>query len=200
MSGIQKYKGHTIEIKHDDNPESPREWENICIFHIAHSKYSFGDENYQSFQGIETARNKAIRNRDIVLPLYMYDHGGITISLTPFSCPFDSGQVGFVSVPRKRMLSEYSKKIFTPKLKARALEIVEHELATLDSFLRGEVYGYTVDDEDSCWGFYGEEDAIAEAKGEIDYTVKDNTIKHYKKIKMWIKNHVPLYARTALEA
>jgi hypothetical protein len=32
----------------------------------------------------------------VILPLYLYDHGGITISCSPFSCPWDSGQVGWI--------------------------------------------------------------------------------------------------------
>ena len=29
-----KYKGHTIEICQDENPFSPREWDNICEYQI----------------------------------------------------------------------------------------------------------------------------------------------------------------------
>ena len=32
----------------------------------------------------------------VILPLYLYDHSGITISTRPFSCPWDSGQVGWI--------------------------------------------------------------------------------------------------------
>ena len=31
-----------------------------------------------------------------MLPLYLYDHSGITMSISPFSCPWDSGQVGWI--------------------------------------------------------------------------------------------------------
>lgn len=37
----------------------------------------------------------------IVLPLYLYDHSGITMSTGRFSCPWDSGRVGFIYVTRK---------------------------------------------------------------------------------------------------
>jgi hypothetical protein len=32
----------------------------------------------------------------VVLPLYLYDHSGLTISTSPFSCRWDSGQVGYI--------------------------------------------------------------------------------------------------------
>ena len=36
----------------------------------------------------------------VILPLYLYDHSGITISTGPFSCPWDSGQVGWIKAPK----------------------------------------------------------------------------------------------------
>lgn len=36
----------------------------------------------------------------VILPLYLYDHSGITISTGPFSCPWDSGQVGWIYAPK----------------------------------------------------------------------------------------------------
>ena len=71
----EDYKGHTIDIITDDNPESPREWDNICIFHIAHKNYSFGDKNYNDSESLKDAEKEAINNGDIVLPLYIYEIG-----------------------------------------------------------------------------------------------------------------------------
>lgn len=171
-----QYRGHKIEISYDECGWDPRENDNICVFHIAHRRYNFGDENYNDRESIEAAKKEAISNGDITLPLYMYDHSGITISLSPFSCPWDSGQVGFVQIPRKKMIEEFGKKIFTPKLKKRALEIAKGEVSELDSCLRGEVYGYKIDDDgDSCWGFIGDKKyCIEEAKGSVDWQVKDD--------------------------
>jgi len=194
------YKGHTIEIKYDENAESPREWDNVCVFHIGHSRYSFGDKNYNDRESIDKAFHEAKNNGDVVLPLYMYDHSGITISLAPFSCPWDSGQVGFVQVPRKEFVAEFGKKRFTPKLKAKALEWAKNETETLDCYLRGDVYGYVVDnDGDSCWGYYSIEDAMREAESVVDWIVKEAKKKHCEQVKIWIKNKVPFQVRTSLK-
>jgi len=164
------YKDNIISIQYDDNPENPREWDNICIIHIGHKRYCFGDKNYNDYESIEEARKEAKNNGDVILPLYMYDHSGITISLTPFSCPWDSGQIGFVQIPRKKMLKEFNKKIFTKKLKEKALEIAKNEVEILDSYISGNVYGYIINEyEYSCWGYYSIEDALNEAKTIIDY-------------------------------
>lgn len=96
-----------------------------------------------------------------VLPLYLYDHSGIAMSATPFGCPWDSGQVGFIYAERDQ--AEY------PDPMADLL----NEVKTYDRYLSGDVYGYVIKDMDcnelsSSWGFYGfnqcKEDALAEAK------------------------------------
>lgn len=49
------------------------------------------------------------------------------------------------------MLKEFSAKKFTQSLQAKALKIAQGEVQTYDQFLRGEVYGYQIDEDgDSC--------------------------------------------------
>lgn len=199
VADTKTYKGHEIEVKYDENPESPRSMDNVCVFHVAHSNYSFGDKNYSDSESIKAAEAKAKRDGDLVLPLYMYDHSGITISLSPFSCKWDSGQVGFVQVPRKKFVEEFGKKIFTPKLKAKAKEWAINETETLDKYIRGEMFGYVVDDDDSCWGYYSIEDAMNEAESIVDWMIKDAEKKHCEQLKIWIKNKVPMENRRTME-
>jgi len=172
----KEYKNHTIDIAIDENPDSPRTWTNTCVFHILHKKYAFGDKNYSSMETYEEAIKEARNKKDIVLPLYMYDHSGTTISLTPFACKWDSGQVGAVVIPRKAMLDNFGKKIFTSNLKKKALEIASLEVNTMDNFLQGYVYGYIVDAIHSCWGYYSVDEAIAEAKSIIDDMVIEKAL------------------------
>jgi hypothetical protein len=169
-----QYKNHTIGIYPDDCAESPRSWDNICEFHCSHRRYSLGDKgfNYSNGQDCITATREAEKQGDIVMPLYLYDHSGITISLSPFSCPWDSGQVGFVIVRKEKMLKEFSAKRFTKFLKNKALKIAQGEVDTYDQYLRGEIYGYKIDDDgDSCWGYYGMDYCIEEAKAVVDSMV-----------------------------
>ncbi len=195
----ETYKNHEIEIEIDENPVSPREDDNICIIHIVHKNYSFGDKHHSTLESAKQAEHDAEKNGDIVLPLYMYDHSGITISLSPFSCRWDSGQVGFVQVPRKKIIEEFGKKNFTPKLKVKALEWAKMEVETLDSYIRGEIYGYVIDDTgDSCWGYYSIGDALNEARSIVDWIVENTVKKHCEQVKIWIKNKVPLINRESL--
>ena len=193
----ETYKGHEIKIEQDLDPESPREWDNLCIIHVAHQHYNIGDKNYNDYESIRAAEREAKRNGDLVLPLYMYNHSGITIALAPFSCRWDSGQVGFVQVPRKAMMEEFGKKLFTSQLKQKGRKIAEGEVETFDIYIRGDVCGFAVDDgEESCYGFYSIKDAMDEAKSIVDYMVKKAKEKHCEQLKTWIKNKVPFEYRT----
>lgn len=170
----------------------------------------------------------------IILPLYLYDHSGITMRTSKFSCPWDSGQVGWIYATKDTLRKEtgytedelFSKdKYRTPKVGERvkikgfedrefaqvisadengvfvdwdynkalnyrkpenkgyfkydqvaevmsnvAVQILEGEVEIYDQYLRGDVYGYVIEEKikcehcgavdfehiDSCWGFYGD--------------------------------------------
>ena len=192
----ETYKNHKIELFIDENAESPREWDNLGTMVCFHRSYELGDKHKYT---VEEIKDLLDRKDVLALPLYLYDHSGITISTKPFSCPWDSGQVGIVFVEYSKIKEEYSVKRISPKIRERARKCLIGEVETYDTFLRGEVLGYVVDDDgDSCWGYYSEEDAISEARSVIDWTIKESVKKHAEKLKVYIKNHVPLEKRECL--
>lgn len=172
------YKGYTIEIHHDDDPLfSPRENDNITELHCCHKRSKIGDFNYQNVSELENIVIEAHKNRDIVLNLYMYDHGMIVLSLTPFSRPWGSGQVGFVIIRREKILKEFNKKIITNKTKTKVLEIASDEIDIYNKYLRGDVWGYIiVEKNESCWGYYGVDNCINAAKELVDCIEKNEKV------------------------
>lgn len=97
----------------------------------------------------------------IALPVYKYEHSGIVLATTPFSCPWDSGQVGFIMATPKEVREWYGVSRVTKKVRERALESLRGEIETFSQFLEGEVYGFRIIDEDGdevdgCSGFYGD--------------------------------------------
>lgn len=42
----------------------------------------------------------------VILPLFLYDHSGITMSTSVFSCPWDSGQVGWIYASKQKFIDE----------------------------------------------------------------------------------------------
>jgi hypothetical protein len=211
----EQYKGYTIEIYPDHCDESPREWDNLCELHCWHRRMSLGDFNYNpdndsSREELNAKLREAKKNRDIVLPLYIYQHSGVALSLTntvyPFNDQWDAGQVGFVIIRRKEALTNMipERKILAQKRRKRCIAIAEAEIGTYNQYFCGDVYGYCItkndtdEDKDSYWDFYGREEVMREAKSVVDYYVEQDRKEHQKRLKEQIKHKAPLEARVPL--
>lgn len=122
-----------LEILSDDDPLNPRsEWDNVCTMLCWHSRYNLGDsygssnrqsrfeswpDHYKNPDYLTGQMTKqAIEEMGerypdgfgpgIVRPLYLYNHSGLSISMSPFSCPWDSGQVGWIYCSFEKALAE----------------------------------------------------------------------------------------------
>lgn len=103
------------------------------------------------------------------LPLWLYDHGGITMSCGArtgqYADNWDSGQVGWIIVLKQTIMNEcmgeyvldeageriklengqYKIKPLTEdNWKTRAVEIMKNDVERYDQYLTGDVYGYTL--------------------------------------------------------
>lgn len=176
----KKFVGR-IRIMPDDLALNPREdcdplSKMICF----HGCYTLGDKDHgftpNSFDGwgeladyIEKELAAKVMGKPIIKPLYLYDHGGITISSGAFSCPWDSGQVGFMYMPKYMHREAPKDRSRGEKLSEWAYGIMDAELEVYDAYLRGDVYHFLVEKPelptsinddgweyvDSCGGFYG---------------------------------------------
>lgn len=169
----------TYRIEHEQDPCDPRnERDNLGTIVYAHRRFHLGDidatkeyPDANSWDDIERAIERE-NGPCVMLPVYCYEHGDITIRTGPFSCPWDSGRVGVIYVPRDKILKEWGKKRLTKGLRAKAREVLEGEIRAFDQFLTGEVYGFVIEDPegnciDSCWGFYGREYCETAAKAAL---------------------------------
>ena len=99
----------------------------------------------------------------VIMPLYLYDHSGITISCSPFSCPWDSGQVGWIYADYDMVKKEYGE--VTPETIERARSLLESEVKEYDYYITGQCYGFKLykgdEETDSCWGFLGDINDVA---------------------------------------
>lgn len=144
---------------------------------------------YDNFQGV-------------ILPVYLYEHGGKTINTSGFSCPWDSGQVGFIYVASEKIAKEYGADNAENREKAK--ECLRSEVKTLDDYLRGNVWSFVVTDEndnavDSCGGFFGDcnGDVLDEGRHVLEWHVNADKKARCERLKEMIRNHVPLYVRQA---
>jgi len=203
MEETIEYRGYQIEVIQDNDVcESPRDWDNLGTMVCFHRGYNLGDKHSfdDSYDFIEFAKEE----KPIMLPLYLYDHSGITMRTSSFSCPWDSGQVGMIYVDKDKVKKEWGWKRLTQARREKIYKILEQEVETYDDFLTGNVWGYNVefeDDSDSCWGFFGDTDyMITEAKSAIDYHIEQKRKRHQEKVKTLISNQVPLFKREELLA
>ena len=187
MEYVNRKTGMVLVIEQDNDPENPREWDTLGKMVCFHKRYNLGDEHdfsltdFGSWGDMETHLYDKM-DAAIVLPLYLYDHSGITISTAPFSCPWDSGQIGFIYATKDEMKKDFGKIPISDAMKAME-KILNSEVELYDLYLCGEVYRYTMFkvqtcdlgyehriSMDSCWGFYGsdpEENGIFD-QAEVD--------------------------------
>jgi hypothetical protein len=185
---------YLIEIFPDNDPESPREWTNYGIMICLHSRYDLGDDHeysrsdYNSWEELKKQIEQDF-NVGVILPLYLYDHSGITISTSPFSCPWDSGQVGWIYCTKGDMDSEWIG-LSGQEKEERSEVLLKGEVETYDQYLRGDIYGYKISKVSTCdhghehkeevesiWGFYGQEDCMKEAEDMVQWYIKKETEK-----------------------
>jgi hypothetical protein len=172
MPETLKIDGYTVKIEQDSDPMNPRtEFDNVGKMVCWHTRYNLGDEQPKCDPDEYLLKMMQDRERDLhgkpvpdnieqkcleayinkhfaVLPLYLYDHGSLSISVKPYDCPFDSGRIGFVYVDANS--KEYDN--LTAGLTT--------EVQVYNQYLHGDVWGYTIENlagdvTDSCWGFYG---------------------------------------------
>lgn len=186
--------GLTVRIKPDPDSPNPREeFDNFGTMVCWHRRYTLGDEQPKE-SSIEWWQRKMFemhpnipdgispeniaRWRDkhyCVMTLYLYDHSGLSMNTTGFSCGWDSGPVGFICISLEDARKEYGLQKWTDIYEPTGLTLYQQCEKTMrvvveeyDKWLTNDVWGYVIEDQDgneldSCWGFYGYEYCKQEA-------------------------------------
>ena len=184
-------KGYTVKYLTDDNdPLNPRiDFDNCGHMVCFHNRYDLGDKHDISKNSIADwceleSVLKEEYNACIVLPLYLYDHSGISIKIGDFynvglpqgHARFDSGQVGFIYVTDEDIKKNYIKKRVTKQLLKKAVELLKAEVDTYNKYLTGEIYTIVKEefdknkkqvDFDTGGGYIGYEDSLKALDSEI---------------------------------
>lgn len=223
-----EYKGYTIKVYPDDCPFDPRQdCDNLGIMATWHNRYNLGDiqpkddpahylasliydkgglsdDQLDSYyeDSIDDYLLKKFSKYFIWLPVYIYEHSGITISASrsyPYNDRWDSGTLGFIYVDKEKVKEEYSWKKLTSKRVEQIVNYLRSEVEYYDDYITGNVYGFTIEDNegkeiDSCWGFIGDYDKymLSECKSNIDHLIN----KHNKQSQAehdYLFSNSPLY-------
>jgi len=169
-----EYRGINVEVHTDDDPLNPLlDCDPLGHYVCFHGRYNLGTKH--SFKDPEEL-DKFMKETPLAYssPLYLYDHSGLTISASPFSCPWDSGQVGYMYVTEEQAEKEYGK--LTDEVLDKIERVMISQLEEYDYYLQGASYGFHIPElEESCWGFLGhdhEESGLVEAAKSIILTNK----------------------------
>ena len=185
----EEYKEHTIKITQDSDPENPREWDTSGIMVCSHRRYNLGDQQIadpidwlekmlkRKARGIYNQERlleleEAFFKRYVALPLYLYDHSGLSISTKPFSCPWDSGQVGYIYITHKEAKDWRDVFGYTDE---QMKKLLIEEVAEYDHYLEGDVYCVHISGKycnESYCGEHGLTSAIENAKRAIDLSIE----------------------------
>lgn len=162
-----------LEIRYEDNSESPREWDNLGYFITCDPHYESPDKNPQLERIVGQTSNVAssveyhmemIKKQMAaesaykviaIYPIAKYEHGGITYRRGYFN-GYDWSNNGFY------IITDRTQSIMgTPHDKFH--KVIDQELKTYNQYVNGEIYSFTLYDndgnvEDSCSGFYDIED------------------------------------------
>lgn len=180
-----------LEVFRDEFAESPREWDNLGTMVCWHRRYNLGDKHeYEDPQDFQ--ESEEYKNAFVILPVYLYDHSGITISNTDFGDRWDSGQVGYIFVTKEKAQKEFSGAL-DEILKQRITETLIAETNTYDNYLQGDCYGFKITDEngeelDACGGFFGDD------LNDVLHEMRDQTADEYGGLFTKMEHHSSAYA------
>lgn len=183
MLGKQVYWHRRMNLGHcykETRKYSPEDW----LEHYIESDkdlYEEWEDNYSGNMGYLPYLLEVFQEKNLVIPVSAYEHGGITISASGRRAgwdSFDSEQLGFVYASHEDIKKEFNVKRLTKKVLERAEKILRAEVEEYDSYLTGQVYGFIIEDEngeqlDSCWGFVGDyKYCLEDARRSADYYVE----------------------------
>jgi hypothetical protein len=145
-----------LVVRLEKEPGNPRDFASeesvmLCL----HERHTLGDrqsfdylKSSEDVSGWETMKEAIMKDEAPVsiLPLFLLDHSGLTVSTSAFSCPWDSGQVGYI----------YSNTLCEEEL--------EHQVQDYNRYLNGESWEWIYEECDgswwgSCGGYKSESDA-----------------------------------------
>lgn len=189
--------GITLKVYPDNGAQNPRkEFDHVGTMVCAYRRYDLGDvqvsdlmehlrtlidDECHACEGTHVISDEEVQRRVleeyVVLPLYLYDHSGLSMSTSSFGCPWDSGLVGYIYVDKHTARQEWGDDAEKDDWK-RVKECLKAEVEEYRQYLAGDVYGYVVEDGDgerlcSCWGYYGLDFAIEDGKEMAEHCVEE---------------------------
>lgn len=177
MEEFKLPNNRVLKVGQDECPLNPREdWDNLGNMICFHRRYCLGD--YELSKEYEPNDYYKLKERKdvVILPLYLYDHSGITMNTKGFSCRWDSGQVGFIYVTHETIRKEFGVKRVTQELREKVKGYLEGEVEVYDQYITGDVYYFSIYQKETCNLGCEHEEIEDTIGGFFGYDIKENGI------------------------
>ena len=143
-----KRRGITLEITEDYSyDDNPRNNDNLGTMICFHRNYRIGDKNdFASYSDFNDWLKNNKQNIKCILPVYLLDHSGLSVSVYDFNDRWDSGQIGYIFCT-----SEDVEKFGYSHLNKHELsKILIQEIKDYDDYISGAnvYYQFRLTDED----------------------------------------------------
>lgn len=187
-----KAPAYKLQVEIDEFPPDPRtDYDNFGKMICWHRRYDLGDKHDFSepreflkhlinadndsldYLSINELKELAGKN-NVIIPLYLYDHSGITISCShsyQYNDRWGAGQVGWIYASYDDIQKELGG--VNSETLEQTKQILTGETSAYDDYLRGECYRYTIEKNGvevvSCWGYLGNfREMVSEMKSDVD--------------------------------
>lgn len=188
MDAIETFEhaGLKVEIHQDIDATSPADWDNLgtlVAFPRLSRNYSFAERESTGTEDDALDRGGfrlvkrylSLTEGAYALAFDFYEHGP-QCSLSSTSDD-DNSVAGFIltTPDRIKQLCGEDEKYLEPEWVEKALN---QELRVWRQYVEGDVYGYVIETDapilgDSCWGFYGFDYCVEEAKEAAEYLAEE---------------------------
>lgn len=151
----EKVGSYMIRIVIDEDPMDPRDGDGFANLVMYHSRYNlpndvdfpFRGDDYGSWEEI----GQALRDdygAALILPVFMFDHSGVSYRTEPYGDRWDSGQVGFIFATDAQ-IREWQGLApdapITPEIEKLITDGLRAEVDEYSAWAGGEVYGYIIE-------------------------------------------------------
>ena len=184
------HEGYTIKYEREEYPQSPIDdfdlYGTICCAHRRHTlghvqlpnNLTYAEAIGQEILTLPPERNlmKALNKAAVWLPLYLYNHSGLSISTRSFygrahHAEWYSGVVGFIYITLEDIKKEsgnHDWKLITAKRRKQVEDRLRTTVEIYDGYLSGNIWNYAIADPngkdiDESNSYYGDEDNMLEA-------------------------------------
>ena len=167
MEGTYKISDSlTVEIWHDEYCTNPMEDYSIAGFALTTKRGVIKNTlniSFNAFNSWEEVLNHLKKYHKVaaVLPVYAYTKSTTALSTTPFSCPWDSGQWGYVFFTKEAVKECWGWERMSAPRREKAEESLRATIATLSAYYQGHTYGLTIiedgEEVDHVGGFIGDD-------------------------------------------